>query len=201
MDAIWRMQTMREEATKRDVWKRKVEQACSWPRQRCTGPLWPRRAASCYPSKHQVPRGHVQVSEETDSLRTSMDRFIHRQQRRHVEEQQRRELLERRTAGVGGGLVFDTQHEARAARHVQNSKRVLEEAYETGVGMLGAMAGQRERLKATHRKVLDVLNRVGLSDSLLRLVERRQRLDKLLVYGGMVVTLFLVALFCWWWPS
>ncbi len=98
-------------------------------------------------------------------------------------------------------MVFDMQHEARAARHVQNSKRVLEEAYETGVGMLGAMAGQRERLKATHRKVLDVLNRVGLSDSLLRLVERRQRLDKLLVYGGMVVTLFLVALFCWWWPS
>ena len=76
--------------------------------------------------------------------------------------------------------------------------QVLEEAYETGVGIIGAMGGQRERLKATHRKVLDVLNRVGLSDSVLRLAERRQRLDKVLAYGGMaVVTLLVVGLY-WW---
>ena len=104
--------------------------------------------------------------------------------------------------------------EVKAARHVTNSKRVLEEAYETGnsgglppqatlctqtkrlggvtsaavpsldqstspgdnthqyapvpaaspwagVDIVGAMSGQRERLKATHRKVLDVLNTIG----------------------------------------
>jgi Golgi SNAP receptor complex protein 2 len=157
----------------------------------------PCRASIYCPSQRRDILGHVQISEETDSLRMSLDRFSHRQQRRHVEEEQRRELLERRAAG--GGSLFDAQTEARAARHVQNSKRVLEEAYEAGVGVLGAMSGQRERLKATHRKVLDVLNRVGLSDSVLRLVERRHRLDKLLVYGGMVATLFLVALFYWWW--
>lgn len=74
---------------------------------------------------------------------------------------------------------------------------MLEEAYETGVGIVGSMAGQRERLKATHRRVLDVLNRVGLSDSVLRLAERRQRLDKLLVYGGMVVVTVVVLGLYW----
>ncbi len=136
-----------------------------------------------------------------DALRSGLDRCTSRQQRRHVEEQQRRELLERRTGGGGGpfaGPGNGVQDDLKAARHVQNSRRVLEEAYETGVGIIGSMAGQRERLKATHRKVLDVLNSVGLSDSVLRLAERRQRLDKALVYGGMAVTLLVVGLLYWW---
>lgn len=47
-------------------------------------------------------------------------------------------------------------------------------------------------------QVLDVLNSIGLSDSVLRLAERRQRLDKLLVYGGMLLTLLLVVGLYWW---
>jgi Golgi SNAP receptor complex protein 2 len=139
----------------------------------------------------------VQVGEETDAMRVGLDRFSHRQQRRHVEEAQRRELMERR-AGGGGGVLMDVDSEIRAQRHVHNSKRVLEEAYETGVGIIGSMSGQRERLKATHRRVLDVLNRVGLSDSVLRLVERRQRLDQVMVYGGMLGLLLFVGLLFWW---
>lgn len=151
------------------------------------------------------PPPPAQVSEETDALRSGLDRFSSRQQRRHVEEQQRQELLERRAGGpggppsfLGGGGQTSMEADLKAARHVHNSRRVLEEAYETGVGIIGSMAGQRERLKATHRKVLDVLNTVGLSDSVLRLVERRQRLDKVLVYGGMLGTLLLVGALYWW---
>ncbi len=53
-------------------------------------------------------------------------------------------------------------------------------------------------LQATHRKVLDVLNRVGLSDSLLRLADRRQRMDKLIVYGGMLLVVLVVGGLYWW---
>ena len=139
------------------------------------------------------------MSEETDALRVGLDRFSHRQARRHIEEAQRQELIERR-AGAGGGIgpLLDVDAEAAARRHVHGSKRALEEAFETGAGILGSMAGQRERLKSTHRRLLDVLNRVGLSDSVLRLAERRQRLDQLLVYGGMAATLLLVGLLYWW---
>ena len=54
--------------------------------------------------------------------------------------------------------------------------------------------------RPSHRppQVLDVLNSVGLSDSVLRLAERRQRLDKALVYGGMALTLLLVLGLYWW---
>ena len=43
-----------------------------------------------------------------------------------------------------------------------------------------------------------MLNRVGLSDSLLRLIERRQRVDKALAYGGMAATLVLVGALYYW---
>ena len=41
-------------------------------------------------------------------------------------------------------------------------------------------------MQSAHKKMLDTLNSVGLSDSLLRVIDRRQTFDKLLVYGGMV---------------
>lgn len=159
-------------------------------------PLNPSSSSAPQTSAHHL----LQVGEELDALRSGLERCTSRQQRRHVEEQQRRELLDRRGGGTGpfAGPGGSLQDDLKSARHVQNSRRVLEEAYETGVGIIGSMAGQRERLKATHRKVLDVLNSVGLSDSVLRLAERRQRLDKALVYGGMAATLLLVGLLYWW---
>ena len=40
--------------------------------------------------------------------------------------------------------------------------------------------------QAAQRKMLDVLNTVGLSDSLLRVIDRRHKMDRWLTYGGMV---------------
>ena len=52
--------------------------------------------------------------------------------------------------------------------------------------------------QSAQRKALDVLNSIGLSDSVLRMIDRRQQWDKWLTYGGMVVTLLVLALMWWW---
>lgn len=164
MDSMWRMQSMREPASKRDIWKRKVEQ----------------------------------VAEEADALRVALDRFGARQHRRTVDEAHRQELMQRR---IDGKPAMDLGAEVAARKSVHNSKAILEEAYQTGVGVLGAMAGQRERLKSAQRKVLDVLNAVGLSDSVLRVAERRLAVDKLIAYGGMLaITILLFGLY-WWFKA
>lgn len=50
-------------------------------------------------------------------------------------------------------------------------------------------------IQSAHRKLLDVGNTLGLSRSVMRMIENRQNLDKMLVYGGMLLTLlFLFAL-------
>lgn len=43
-----------------------------------------------------------------------------------------------------------------------------------------------------------MINSLGLSDSLLRLADRRHRMDKLMAYSGMLLTLLLVLLLYWW---
>jgi hypothetical protein len=50
----------------------------------------------------------------------------------------------------------------------------------------------------TSKQVLDVLNRMGMSDSLLRMIERRQNMDKLLAYGGMLFIVLFVGGLYWW---
>jgi Golgi SNAP receptor complex protein 2 len=141
-----------------------------------------------------------QIAEEADALAVAVNRLGAKAHRRQMDEQQRQELLQRRAdGGIGtSNIIAEMNADAVAKRRVDNSRRVLEEAYETGVGVLGAMSGNRERLKATHRKVLDVLNSTGLGDSLLRLIEKRQNMDMLLTYGGMLGVLVFVAVLYWW---
>lgn len=45
-----------------------------------------------------------------------------------------------------------------------------------------------------HRKVLDMANILGLSNSILRVADRREAVDRLLVLGGVIVT----SAFLWW---
>ena len=56
------------------------------------------------------------------------------------------------------------------------------------------MGGQRERLLSGQRRIGDVLGTIGLSRSLLRVIDRRHRGDQFLVYGLMLVTLILLGL-------
>ncbi|EFJ49694.1 Qb-SNARE, Bos1/Membrin family [Volvox carteri f. nagariensis] len=153
MDSIWRMQVIRENSSKRDVWKRKVEQ----------------------------------VSEELDSIRQALDRHTSRESRRAAEQRERDELLAR--GEVGRKIKQEMDEEAQMAGSVQRSKRYLEEMFDAGTNILANMAGNRERLKSAQKKALDVLNSVGLGESMLRMIERRQRLDMYTAYGGMAKVL------------
>ena len=60
------------------------------------------------------------------------------------------------------------------------------------MSVLGALSDQRSSLKGVQRKVLDIASTLGVSNSVLRAIESRQFWDKILVYGGMLLTLALL---------
>lgn len=68
--------------------------------------------------------------------------------RRRIEEAERAQLLSRSDVNSHGGWRDTIDEDAQAMGYVQNSKRALEEAFQTGTAILTNMAGQRERLKA-----------------------------------------------------
>ena len=53
---------------------------------------------------------------------------------------------------------------------------------------------QNSMLKTIKTKMLNVTNSLGLSNSLIRLIERRNANDKYVLYGGMLITLFIMFL-------
>lgn len=138
-----------------------------------------------------------QVAEEVESLKAGLDRYLLRQHRRQVEAQERAELF-RRTRGDGAHILQVHDVEMQALQSAKNSSRILNETLATGVAVLGSYAVQRDRLKAAQRKAYDVLNTVGLGNKLTRLIERRQKVDKWIAYGGMLVTIIILIVVIRW---
>ncbi|WVZ59981.1 hypothetical protein U9M48_010059 [Paspalum notatum var. saurae] len=134
------------------------------------------------------------LSDDVDSLKETLDRHSLRQKKRILEAKERAELFERANGDSSHVLrIFDD--EAQAMQSARSSSRMIEEAYETGVAILHKYANQRDRLKSAQRKALDVLNTVGLSNSVLKLIERRHRVDKWIAYAGMIITVVVMIAF------
>jgi Golgi SNAP receptor complex protein 2 len=65
-----------------------------------------------------------------------------------------------------------------------------------GQASLNGLIEQRQRLRGVNRMVFDIGNRLGLSQSTMKIIERRDITDAYLVAGGMIVTI-LVIYFVW----
>lgn len=157
--------------------------------------LW--RSVAAKSQRDLWKRKVEQVAEEAASLKESLDKYFQRNQRRKQEAQERAELLGRAN-GESSHILRIFDEEAQAMTSARNSSRMLEEATATGVAILSKYSEQRDRLKRAQRKALDVLNTLGLSNSVLRLIERRNRVDQSIKYAGMALTIFVVFAFWWW---
>ncbi|CAB4286113.1 unnamed protein product [Prunus armeniaca] len=139
-----------------------------------------------------------QIVEEAQSLKESLDKYNLRNQKRAQEARERAELLGRAN-GEGAHVLRIFDDEAQARVSVRSSSRMLEEASATGEIILRKYAEQRDWLKSAQRKGLDVLNTVGLSNSVLKLIERRNHVDQSIKYAGMILTVVIVVYLIWGW--
>lgn len=165
IESQWRILVVQENSSKRDLWKRKVEQ----------------------------------IVEDCDQFRVSLDRFKSRENRRQAEERDRAELMQRVTSDDEFRLLVG-QYDAEAGAKIslEKSGGMMDELLAHGSNVLGVLGDQRDRLKGAQHKMLDLLNSVGVSSSLLRVIDRRQRMDAILVYGGMFCTLIVLILMYVW---
>ncbi|KAI4308137.1 hypothetical protein L6164_031241 [Bauhinia variegata] len=138
-----------------------------------------------------------QIAEEAESLRQSLDKYSLRNQKRMMEAKERAELLGR-ASGDSSHILRIFDEEAQAMQSVRSSSRELESATALGEAIISSIHGQRERLKSAQRKALDVLNTVGISNTVLRLIERRHRVDQRIKYAGMLLTIVFVFFFVLW---
>ncbi|KAJ1555154.1 protein transport protein bos1, partial [Cladochytrium tenue] len=67
----------------------------------------------------------------------------------------------------------------------------LDDYITIGRNALTELYEQRNILKSTQRRMLDVATTLGLSTTVIRYIEQRTQQDKWILWGGMAVTVFL----------
>ena len=63
-----------------------------------------------------------------------------------------------------------------------------------GSSILTNLKDQRLTLKNAHKKILDIANTLGLSNTVMRFIERRTTQDKYILYIGMIFTCVIMFL-------
>mmetsp|Transcript_25524 Transcript_25524/g.33229 ORF Transcript_25524/g.33229 Transcript_25524/m.33229 type:complete len:205 (+) Transcript_25524:49-663(+) len=122
-----------------------------------------------------------------------LSRWRYHNDREAVEEAERNELFNRTKmpSSIIGALDDESQSLNRSAN-------VMSNLIDTAGASFAELVAQRERMKGTQRKVLDMLTTLGVSSSTIRVIERRNVIDRVIVFGGMIVTLIFL-FFLWRW--
>ena len=142
--------------------------------------------------KRSIWRRRVQQLKD-DSLRErgALDKYATRVFHQQKEMQEREALLQRRN-GAGDSHSISIDALAKETRDLNGAHAQLDQLTGNASAVLGALNEQRSSLKGIQRKVLDMASTLGVSNSVIRTIESRQFWDKMLVYGGMLLTLALL---------
>ena len=77
---------------------------------------------------------------------------------------------------------------------LQNANRGVDDLISSGSSILDNLRDQRNTIKGAHRKILDIANTLGLSNTTMRFIERRRTEDIYILFLGMFVTLVIIFL-------
>lgn len=154
---------LRETPAQRQVWKQKI----TFTRQEAANLQQQAQAAESYYASSQLRNpyaSHVRDREEV---------LRHRRQRR-------------------GAAEDDMQNLAQESQSLQQSQSAVMSLISQGQESLDGLYRQRQQLRGVRRFVVDIDSALGLSQSTMRIIERRDITDAYLVAAGMVVTLIVI---------
>ncbi|NXX41030.1 GOSR2 protein, partial [Tricholaema leucomelas] len=147
------------------------------------------------PSRRQNAKLRVdQLKYDVQHLRTALGNFRHRRQAREQQERQRQELLARTFTANDSATSIPIDESLQFNESLQSAHRGVDELLGSGTSILQGLRDQRVTLKGTQKKLLDVANMLGLSNTVMRLIEKRALQDKYLMAGGMLLTCLLMLL-------
>ena len=75
-----------------------------------------------------------------------------------------------------------------------DANREMDNLLGHGSSILTNLKEQRITLKGAHKKILDIANTLGMSNTVMRFIERRTSQDKYILYAGMIVTCIIMFL-------
>jgi len=146
------------------------------------------------PSQREIwKRKILELREDAISIRRQGEHYDRMVSAGIRQRRERDELLARRRRNRGGGENPDEMQQlTEEADSLASSQGMVNELLASGQASLNSLVGQRQRMRWVNRKMLDIGNKIGLSNSTMRMIERRDATDAYLVFGGMIVTLLVI---------
>ncbi|XP_065203732.1 probable Golgi SNAP receptor complex member 2 [Planococcus citri] len=116
--------------------------------------------------------------------------------RKLMEQREREELLSRRFTEnkASGDTAIYIDYSVQHQNSLMSANRGVDDLISSGSSILDNLKSQKNKLKGAHRRVLDLGNTLGLSNTTIRLIERRAREDKYVLIGGIILTLIVMIL-------
>ncbi|KAK2110944.1 Golgi SNAP receptor complex member 2 [Saguinus oedipus] len=164
------------------------------------------------PNKRQNAKLRVdQLKYDVQHLQTALRNFQHRRHAKEQQERQREELLSRTFTTNDSDTSIPMDESLQFNSSLQKIHRGVDDLILDGHNILDGLRNQRLTLKVgsllgdrekasenqkagTQKKILDIANMLGLSNTVMRLIEKRAFQDKYFMIGGMLVTLTVMFL-------
>ncbi|KAK8718770.1 hypothetical protein OTU49_014485 [Cherax quadricarinatus] len=131
-----------------------------------------------------------QLKYDLQHVQNSFGMLQHRRQVRAREMQERDALLSRKfTTNDQQETSIFLDHELQHHDKLQDANRNVDELLGAGTNIMQSLRDQGSTLKGAHKRVLDLANTLGLSNTVMRMIERRSTQDKYILFAGMVIVL------------
>ncbi|XP_017314679.1 Golgi SNAP receptor complex member 2 [Ictalurus punctatus] len=145
--------------------------------------------------RHNAKQRVEQLKYDVQHLQSALRNFQQGRYTREAQEKEREELMSRTftTNDADTSIPIDDTLQFNSSLH--SAHRGMDDLLGSGSSILNGLRDQRSTLKGTHKKMLDVANMLGLSNTVMRLIEKRASQDKFIMVGGMLITcvfMFLV---------
>ncbi|XP_013381887.1 Golgi SNAP receptor complex member 2-like [Lingula anatina] len=143
------------------------------------------------------PNAKVRVDQlkyDCQHLQVALRNMQHRRYKQEEQEREREELLSQSFTANDDHTSVMIDAAVKHHDRLQSSHRDMDNLLGSGNSILTSLRDQRGTLKGAQRKILDVVNTLGLSNTVMRLIERRTYQDKFILYGGMFVTCVIMFL-------
>ena len=114
----------------------------------------------------------------------------------------RSNLLNRRFTANDNQVELEVSTSAREAIHgqrLQQSHSDIDAIIGQGQAIYDNLRADSAIFKKTKTKMLSILNTIGLSNTLMRLTDKRSSQDQWILYGMMVVSVLIMYGFWKWW--
>lgn len=135
-----------------------------------------------------------QLKYDCQHIQAALRQLQHRRYQRDQEDRDREALLtrrfERNDADTSVMIDAALQHNTK----LTDANREMDNLLGHGSSILTNLQDQRLTLKGAHKKILDIANTLGMSNTVMRFIERRTSQDRYILFAGMIVTCVIMFL-------